>query len=682
MPPPTPPVARRKPKTEWIHGHERVDDYFWLREKDSPEVLAYLQEEAAYADAVMAPTQPLQETLYKDMLGRIKETDASVPSRKGDWLYYTRTEEGKPYPISCRRRAAPEGSEQILLDLNEIGKSQAYVGLGVHEVSDDGNLLAFALDTTGYRQYVLGIKDLRTGEMLPDRIPLVTSVAFTKDPRTLLYVVEDSVSKRSHRLFRHVLGTPPAGDPLVYEERDEMFDIEVERSRSQELILLTAASKTTSEVRYLRAEAPAEPLAVLAPREHQHEYYVDHRGDAFYVRTNAGGRNFRLCRAPVADQCPAGWREIVPHRENVMLESIQVFENHAVLIEREDGLRRIRVADGAFETFAQIAFPDPAYEILGEPNPEFGSGVYRFNYQSPITPPSVYEYEVGTRELRLLKRTEILGGYDPARYEVRRLHANAEDGTRIPLTLISRKGAAPDQRNAALLYGYGAYGYPLPDLFSSNRISLLDRGLTLALAHVRGGGELGKRWHDEGRMLSKPNTFTDFIAAAELLVQEGWASKDGLVIEGGSAGGLLVGAVVTMRPELFRVVLSHVPFVDVINTMLDETLPLTVGEFEEWGNPKVREQYDCMMRYSPYDNLVRGAYPAMLVMTSYNDSQVMYWEPAKYVAKLRALKTDTNPLLLRINMEPAGHGGQSGRYNQLREVAFGYAFILTQLGLG
>jgi oligopeptidase B len=688
---PTPPVARKEPKIERIHGYERADEYAWLRNKGSPDVLGYLSSESAYTDAMMKPTEALQEALYKEMLGRIKETDQTVPYKKGNAYYYTRTEEGKQYPIHCRKLGRLDAPEEVLIDLNEIGKTEKFVGLGPMDVSDDGNLFAYGLDTTGFRQFVLRVKDLRTGAQLPDRVERITSVAFARDNRTLFYVVEDPVSKRAHRLYRHVLGqgaakgpsaaSPPA-DALLYEEKDEMFDLDVERSSSQEFIFVTSASKTSSEVRHLRADRPDSALTLIAPRERDHEYYVDHRGKLFYIRENSTGRNFRLVTAKVGDNGRAGWKEIVPHRDAVMLENVQVFAGHTVLREREGGLQQLRVLDDKDRPLVdRIPLPEPIYALFPERNEEYASSIFRFNYQSPVTPSSVYDYDVRTRALTLKKRVEVRGGYDPARYEVQRLHASAADGTQIPISLVYRKGISPDGKTPTLLYGYGAYGFSVPTAFIPNRVSLLERGVVFAMAHVRGGGELGKPWHDKGRMMAKRNTFTDFITCAEHLIKLGWATKDRLAIQGGSAGGLLMGAVTNMRPDLWKAVVAAVPFVDVMNTMLDASLPLTVSEFEEWGNPKIKEQYDAMITYSPYDNIARKDYPAILVETSYNDSQVMYWEPAKYVARLRAMKTDKNPLLFKINMQPAGHGGQSGRYNRLRENAFEFAFILTQLGI-
>jgi oligopeptidase B len=675
-------VARRVPRLDVVHGDRREDDYAWLRAKDDPEVIAYLEAENTYTDAVMRPTEAFQQALYQEMLGRIKEDDQTVPYRRGRYLYYTRTETGKQYPIYCRRALTTdggEGPEEVLLDLNVLAEGHAFLSLGAFAVSDAGDRLAYTLDYTGFRDYTLFVKDLAAGALLPDRAEKVSSVAWAADGRTIFYVTDDP-AKRPYRLHRHRLGTPIAEDALLLEEPDELFRLGVWRSRTRTWVFAGVRSFTASEVRCLPAATPEGPWRLIAPREKDHEYDIDDGGDVFFIRTNAGGRrNFRLVQAPVDDPRPERWVEVVPHRDDVMLDDADVFAGHYVLHEREDGLLRLRVVDRASGAAHHVAFPEPSYDIAHETNAEYDTATYRFRYQSLVTPGSVFDYDVLTRALQLRKRTEVLGGYDPTRYRAERLHATAPDGVRIPISLVRPAGAPLDGSSPLLLTGYGAYGIPYPVTFSSNRLSLLERGVAVAIAHVRGGGELGKRWHDTGRMLAKPNTFTDFVSAAEFLVAAGYTAPDRLVIEGGSAGGLLMGAVVNLRPHLFRAAVLRVPFVDVVNTMLDESLPLTVGEFEEWGNPKVREHYEVMRRYCPYSNLVPGRYPVMLVRTALNDSQVMYWEPAKYVARLRTLKADDAPLLLKTTME-AGHGGPSGRYDALREIAFDYAFVLGQLG--
>jgi oligopeptidase B len=677
-----PPEARRVPRVDVLHGESRVDDYHWLRDKDSPEVLAYLEAENAYADAALKSTEAFRETLYREMLARIKEDDQSVPYRYGDWLYYSRTETGKQYPIYCRKRSA-EAAEALVLDLNALAEGHAFLSLGTYAVSDDGRWLAYSLDFTGFREYTLHVKDLVTGALAAERIERVASVAWAADSTTFFYVLEDE-AKRPYRLYRHRLGAAVADDPLLYEEADALFRLGVWRARSRALLFAASGSFTTTEVRWLPAAEPGADWRVVLPREKEHEYAVDHApgpdGGVFYIRTNAGGRrNFRLVTAPVSDPGPARWQELIAHRDDVMLEDVDVFAEHYVVQERAAGLIRLRVTARADGATHHVEFPEPTYEVSADVNAEFALPAYRLRYQSFVTPASVFDYDVAGRRLVLLKQTPVLGDFDPTRYRSERIHAIAADGTRVPISLVYPAGASRDGSAPMLLAGYGAYGIPYPVTFSSSRLSLLDRGLTVGIAHVRGGGELGKRWHDEGRMLNKPNTFTDFIAAADALVALGYTARDRLVIEGGSAGGLLMGAVLNQRPDLCRGVVSRVPFVDVINTMLDESLPLTVGEFEEWGNPKIREQYDCMKTYCPYTNLAKRSYPSILVRTSLNDSQVMYWEPAKWTARMRALNGGQPSLLFKINMA-AGHGGSSGRYDALRELALDYSWILELLG--
>ena len=680
---PRPPVARKIPRTDVVHGDVRQDDYHWMREKDDAEVTAYLTAENAYTDAVMKPTVPFQESLYAEMLARIKEDDQSVPYRLRGYYYYSRTEKGKQYPIYCRKAGRLEAPEQVMLDLNQLAEGHPFLALGAASVSDDGRLLAYTTDLTGFRDYTLHVKDLETGALRPDRVEKVSAVAWAADNETLFYVTEDE-AKRPYRLHRHRLGVAVAD--LLLEEPDALFSFHVGRSRSLAYLFLISGSFTSTEVRYLPARDPGGAWRMMVAREPDHEYQVDHGagpdgGDLFYIRTNGGGqRNFRLVVAPVDDPDPARWRELIAHRPDVMLEDVDVFAQHYVVHEREDGLIRLRITDTRTGGYHHVQFPEPTYDLSSDANAEFEAGTYRVRYQSLITPASVFDYEIAGRRLLLLKQAEVLGGYDPARYTSERIHATSPDGIRVPISLVRRAESHLDGSSPMLLAGYGAYGYPYPAGFSSNRLSLLDRGVSVAIAHIRGGGELGKRWHDEGRMMNKRNTFTDFIAAADFLTQSGYTAPDRLVIEGGSAGGLLMGAVLNLRPDCCAVAVLRVPFVDVINTMLDESLPLTVGEFEEWGNPKIREQYEYMKSYCPYTNLDARPYPALFIKTSLNDSQVMYWEPAKYVARLRAIGTAAVPPVFKINME-AGHGGASGRYDYLREIAFDYAFILTRLSM-
>jgi len=677
---PAPPVAKKVPKTTEINGRELVDNYFWLRDKQNPDVAAYLQAENAYTDAVMKPTEGLQKKLYDEMLSRIKETDVEVPYKEGSYFYYTRTEAGKQYSIYCRKKGNLEAPEELLLDVNELAKGQKFMSVRDFAVSDDGNLLAYSTDNTGFRQYMLAVKDLRTGKLLHDHAERVGSVAWANDNKTIFYTVEDPTTKRQFQLYRHTAGTN-GSDKLIYEEKDERFNVETAKTRSKAYIFLIAGSHTTTEARYIPADQPTAEFKVLEPRKQDVEYYPDHNGNFFYIRVNDTGRNFRLVKAPVSDPRSANWQEVVAHRASVMLDDTDFFKNYYVLSERENGLPQMQVTDLAGGQSRRIEFPEPAYSSYPYTNREYDTSKFRYGYQSFITPRSVYEYDMATGKSTLLKQKEVPGGYDRTKYHVEQIYAPASDSVKVPISVVHLKGAKMDGAGPIYLTAYGSYGYPYDITFNSDRFSLIDRGVVFAVAHIRGGGEMGKAWHDDGRMMHKKNTFTDFIASAEYLVKQGYGSKDRLVIEGRSAGGLLMGAVLNMRPDLFHAALVGVPFVDVINTMLDETLPLTVTEFEEWGNPKEKPAFDYMISYSPYDNIEAKTYPNMLVRTSFNDSQVMYWEPAKYVAKMRAMRTDHNSLTLKTNMNPAGHGGASGRYDRLHEVAFDYAYFLTQMGI-
>ncbi len=674
-----PPAAKKATHMQTLHGDQLKDDYFWLRERENPEVKAYLEKENAYAEAFMKPTDKFQKALYDEMLGRIKETDLSVPYRDRGWYYYSRTEKGKQYPIFCRKKGTLEAPEDVYLDVNALAKGERFMNVAARAFTDDGRLLAYTSDNTGFRDYTLSIKDMSTGKLLAERVARVTSVAWAPDNKTLFYATTDP-AKRPYRLYRHTVNTDASADALLYEEKDERFGVGVFRSRSGAYLFFPVGSHTTSEWRYLPASTPTGELRVIAPREAEHEYSVDQRGDLFYIQTNDKGRNNRLVTAPVTDPRRENWKELIPHRDDVMLEDFDLFAKWTVLYEREDALPRLRVTNAETGDGYRVDFPEAIYYAGPQNNREFETQTLRIEYESFTTPPSVYDFDMATKERKLLKRQEVLGGYDPSLYTSERRYATASDGTKIPISLVYKKGFVADGKAPMLLTAYGSYGAPNDAGFDSTVVSLLDRGVVYAIGHIRGGGDLGKKWHDQGRMLSKKNTFTDFIAVAESLVADKYASKDRLVIEGGSAGGLLMGAVTNMRPDLFKAVVSRVPFVDVINSMLDESLPLTVGEFEEWGNPKIREQYLYMKSYSPYDNLEAKAYPAMLVKTSFDDSQVMYWEPAKYVAKLRTLKTDQNPLIFKVNMA-GGHGGSSGRYDKLKEIAFDYAFELGQMGI-
>lgn len=675
---PQPPMAEKKTKTTNIHGVTLVDDYFWLREKTSPAVMSHLKTEEAYTDTVMKPTAPLQEKLYNEMLSHIKQTDTNVPYRYGNYFYYSRTVEGKQYPIYCRKKGSTAAAEEILLDVNELAKGQQFMSIGDFIPSDDGNLLAYSTDNTGYRQYLLQIKDLRTGQLLSERIERVTSIVWANDNKTIFYVTEDPVTKRSDKFFRHVLGTDK--NDLVLDEKDELFDIGVSRSLDKAVIFLHAFSKTSNEARFLRADDPNGMFKVVLPREQEHEYDVDYRNNLLYIRTNKGAKNFRVVTAPISDPAEKNWQEFVAHNPAVKVEGITLFANHAVLSEWENGLQQLEVLDFKTNKRQRIKFPEPVYAAFVSSNREFETNVVRYSYNSLVTPNSVFDYDMNTGKSTLLKETEVPGGFDRSNYKSERVFATASDGTKIPMSMVYRKGVKLDGSAPLLLYGYGSYGYSVPPTFSASRLSLLDRGVIFVIGHIRGGSEMGEEWRQAGRMMNKMNTFTDFIACAEALIKQNYTSKERLVIEGGSAGGLLMGVVSNLRPDLFKAVVSHVPFVDVLNTMLDASLPLTTSEYIEWGNPNEKTAFDYMKTYSPYDNIAKKDYPAMLVKVSVNDSQVPYWEGAKLVAKLRIMKTDKNPLLLKVNFG-AGHGGASGRYDALRETAFDYAFMLWQMGV-
>jgi oligopeptidase B len=675
---PRPPVAEKHPHTTVVHGDSLTDDYFWLREKTNPKVMDYLKGEDAYANAVMKPTTALQDVLYQEMLGHLKQTDETVPYAENGYFYYSRTREGLQYPIYCRKRGDLSAVEEVLLDQNELAQGKAYLAIGVRAVSDDGNFLAFTVDETGYRQYTLRVKNLRTGQLLPDSIERVDDVAWATDNKTIVYVTEDAVTKRHDRFWRHMVGTDRSD--LIYEEKDELFDLESRRSRDKAVIFLLAAAKTSTEVRYVPADQPAAALKVIVSRQPDHEYDVDHRGNLFYIRTNKGAKNFRVVTTPVANPSEKNWHELVVHRPSVKIEAIDLFADYAVLSEWENGLQQIEIVNLATGARRRIVFPEPVYAASPGANKEFASRTLRYDYQSLVTPRSTFDYDMGAGTSVLKKQTEIPGGFDPTSYTSERLMATAKDGTHIPISIAYHKGLKKDGSAPLLLYGYGSYGFSSSPSFESNRLPLLDRGVVYAIAHIRGGGELGEPWRDAGRMMTKMNTFTDFIASAEYLIGEKYTSKDKLVIQGLSAGGLLMGAVTNLRPDLFKAVIAQVPFVDVMNDMLDASLPLTTSEYIEWGNPNKKPEFDYMLQYSPYENIKAQAYPSMLVKTSLSDSQVMYWEGAKFTARLRALKTDQNPLLLKVNFD-AGHGGASGRYDALRETALNWAFLLWQVGI-
>lgn len=676
----TPPIAKKIPKVDTSFGDIRVDNYFWLRDKNNPEVIKYLQAENKYTETVMKPTENLQGKLYKEMLSRIKETDLSVPEKVDDYYYYTREEKGKQYRIYCRKKGSLDAREEILLDANELAKGHNYLDVGVYKVSPDHQLLAYSIDTTGAEDFTLYFKDLNTGKALADVIPNTSySAEWANDNKTIFYNTLDE-AKRPYKLFRHTLGTDPKNDALVYHEKDEAFNLDLKKSKSKAYLFLLLESETTSEDWYLDASHPDGDFKIIQPRQHEMEYSIEQHGDKFYILTNDNAKNFKLMQAPIINPSKENWKEIIPNRDSVKIDDIEVFKNHLVVYERERGLKKIRITNLTDNQTNYVDFLEPVYNFWPERNPDFNTNLLRFDYTSLITPRSIYDYDMDKKTRELKKQDEVLGGYKPSLYQEERIFAKAADGTLVPISMVYKKGMTRNGKNPLFLYGYGAYGISSDPYFSSNRLSLLDRGFIYAIAHVRGGGEMGRYWYDQGKLLNKKNTFTDFIACAEHLIAEKYTSKDELVINGGSAGGLLMGAVNNMRPDLFKVVIADVPFVDLINTMLDPSLPLTVIEYEEWGNPHEKEYYGYMRSYSPYDNVQAKAYTNMLITTSLNDPRVSYWEPTKWTAKLRTLKTDKNLLLYKINMD-AGHGGFSGRYDYLKDIALEYAFIFKVLGI-
>lgn len=673
---PLPPVAPKRRTTQTVAGETLVDDYGWLRERDNPAVISYLEAENRYTERMMAHTEALQKELYEEMVARIQETDLSVPQRVGEYYYYSRTEEGKQYDIWCRRRGSMEAPEEVILDENVLAEGLDYFRLGNLEVSPNGKLVAYLVDTDGSERMRLRVKDLTTGEVLPDEAENAGwALAWGGDDQTLFYVTLDDTN-RPYRLWRHVLGR--SEDEMLFEEADGAYFVNVAESRSRKYVWLRVGSSTTSEASYLESASPRGDFRVILPRRQGIEYNVVHQGDHFYMRTNDGAKNFRLLRSPASDLSPESWEEVLPGRDDVTLSAVDAFAKYLVLTEREDGLARIRVRDQSSGETHSVSFPEPVYTVRATDNPEYDTQVLRLTYTSLVTPMSVFDYDMADRTRELRKQMEVRGGYDPSLYVSERIHAVAADGTEVPVSLVYRRDLDRSRPQRTLLHGYGSYGVSMEPFFRSTNLSLLDRGFIYAMAHIRGGGEMGETWHDHGKLLEKRNTFTDFVAVAQHLVDEGLTTPEQLAIQGGSAGGLLMGAVVNMRPDLFGAVIAQVPFVDVMNTMLDPSLPLTITEYEEWGNPNEAESFAYMRSYSPYDNVSAQAYPPMLITGGLNDPRVSYWEPAKWSAKLREMRTDDNLQLLKVNMG-AGHSGASGRYNALEERAFELAFLLDTL---
>ncbi len=677
---PNPPSAKRIPHQLECHGHVRIDEYYWLKDRDNPEVLAYLRAENEYAAALRSHTRDLEQKLFEEIKGRIQQTDLSVPFKLGDYWYYTRYEEGKEYALYCRKKGSLTSPEEIMLDGNVLARGHDYFSLGNWKISSGQDILAFAIDTQGRRIYSIGFKSLITGEMVGEFIPSVTgNMEWGNDNRTLLYARQDPETLRSFRIFRHALGEDPRQDALVYEETDETFSVYVGKTKSKRYLVLGSHQTITSECWYLNADTPEGEFQLFQGRERGHEYDVDHLGEHFWIRTNDQAKNFRLMKAPLNSTHKQQWQEVIPHRSDVFFEGFELFQNYLVVEERMQGLIHLRILPSQGGTEHELDFGEPAYMAALGDNCEADSPYLRFGYTSMTTPMTIYDYHMETREKILLKQEKVLGGFQIAHYQTERLLAPALDGNSIPISLVYRKGFVRNGTHPLLLYGYGSYGASMDASFSSPRLSLLDRGFVYALAHIRGGEELGRQWYEDGKLLQKKNTFTDFIACAEFLAQQGYTAPQKLFAMGGSAGGLLMGAIMNMRPDLFHGVVAQVPFVDVVTTMLDPNIPLTTGEYDEWGDPNQRHFYDYMLSYSPYDNLEPQSYPHLLVTSGLHDSQVQFWEPTKWVAKLRALKTDNQRLLLRTNME-AGHSGASGRFKRYEETAMIYAFLLDLAG--
>lgn len=675
-----PPMAKKVPKELTIHGDTRVDNYYWLNERESPEVIAYLEAENAYTEAMMKRTEPLQEKLYDEIKSKIKQEDESVPYKENGYYYYTKTEAEKEYFLLCRKMGSLNADEEIMLDVNEMAEGYEYYALGGASVSKNNKLVAFGIDTLSRREYTIYFKNLETGEVLEDAIPLTTGGAvWANDDKTVYYTLKDDVTLRSEKIMKHVLGTPTEDDEVVYYEEDETFSVFIYKTKSQDYLIIGSESTLTSEYRYLDANHPEGEFKIIQPRVRGLEYSVDQVDDYFYIRTNLDAQNFRLMRASVKATGKENWEELIPHRSNVYLSDYEVFKNYLVLTERTEGINRLRVMPWKGEEY-YIDFDEDVFTVNGNVNLDFDTDTFRFSYTSMTTPNSIFDFDMKTKKRTLLKEQEVLGGFDKNDYETKRIYATADDGTKIPMSIVYKKGMQKNGDTPTLLYGYGSYGYTRDPSFSLARLPLLDRGFIYAIAHIRGSQINGRQWYEDGKLLNKMNTFTDFNNCAKFLIDDGYTNSGKLFAMGGSAGGLLMGACINLRPDLYKGVVAAVPFVDVVTTMLDESIPLTTSEFDEWGNPKDEKFYKYMLSYSPYDNVEAKDYPALLVTTGLHDSQVQYWEPAKWVAKLRDMKTDDNLLVFKINMD-YGHGGASGRFEWIKETALEYAFIFDLIGI-
>lgn len=668
------PIAKKIAKELIKHDDVRVDHYYWLNQRENDDVIDYLNKENEYTKHQLAHTEQFQERLFEEIKGRIKEDDSSVPYKSNGYYYYSKYEKGKEYVIHCRKKDSLDNEEIIFFDENLRAQEQAFYALGGLSISPDNKLLAFGEDFVSRRIYTIRIKNLETGEILEEQLEGTSGGAvWANDNKTLFYTQKDD-TLRSYKIFKHVLGTPQEEDVEVFHEEDSTFSTYVYKSKSRQYIMIGSGSTVSTEIRYIDANQPNGEFKIIQSRERDLEYSAAHYGEYFYILTNYKAKNFRLVRTSIQNTEKENWEEVIAHRDNVLLEDIDLFENYLVLGERKDGLTNIRIKSWDGEKDEYLQFNDPAYVAYSTINRDYDTTKLRFAYTSLTTPVSQYEHDMATNDRVLLKRQEIIGGYNPAEYASERIMATAKDGTKVPVSLVYKKELKRDEAQPLLLYAYGSYGYSIDPSFSSVRLSLLDRGFIYAIAHIRGGEELGRHWYEDGKMLNKKNTFTDFIDCAESLIEKGYTSSEHLYAMGGSAGGLLMGAIINMKPELWKGVIAAVPFVDVVTTMLDETIPLTTGEYDEWGNPNNKEYYDYIKSYSPYDNIEAKEYPNLLVTTGLHDSQVQYWEPAKWVAKLRELKKDKNLLLLHTNME-TGHGGASGRFEALKETAMEYCFI-------
>lgn len=675
-----PPIAKKIAKEITTHDHTRVDNYYWLNDRENPEVIEYLEAENNYKDAIMKHTEALQKSLFHEIKSKIKQEDESVPYKKNGYYYYSKTVPEKEYFLLCRKKGDLEAREEVMLDVNTMAEGYEYYALGGSSVSTDNKLLAFSVDTVSRRKYTIYFKNLETGEILDDNIPLTTgSAVWANDNKTIYYVLKDDVTLRSMKIMKHVLGTPVEDDELVFYEKDETFSTFIYKTKSNRFLIIGSESTLTSEYRFLDANTPDGEFKVIQARTRGLEYSVGQFGDYFYIRTNLDAQNFRLVKTLVSATEKENWEEVIPHRSDVFFTGFDIMKNYLVVSERKEGITQLRVMPWEGEEY-YIPFDEEVFTVHSGINLDFDTDIFRFNYTSMTTPNSEFDFNLKTKERVLLKQTEILGGFDKNKYETKRIYARAGDGTKIPMSIVYKKGLKKNGENPTLIYGYGSYGYTVDPGFSLSRLPLLDRGFVCAIAHIRGGQVNGRVWYEDGKLLKKMNTFTDFNDCARFLIEDGYTNAGKLFAMGGSAGGLLMGACINLKPELYKGVIAAVPFVDVVTTMLDESIPLTTSEFDEWGNPKKKEYYDYMLAYSPYDQVEAKDYPAMLVTTGLHDSQVQYWEPAKWVAKLRDMKTDTNPLVFHINMD-YGHGGASGRFKWIEETALEYAFMFDQIGI-